>query len=121
MTVSARVPFELPRGLNPPTLLALGPTSTALLARTRRGAERHAPKPSPSGPGGDTGPAAPLGPPGSVAVAGGGGAPGGASSALWCVILVGLLVYSAQELRRHRVRPVLSGPVGVVSLLQRPG
>jgi hypothetical protein len=32
-----------------------------------------------------------------------------------------LLALVGLELRRLRVRPVLAGPVGVVSLLQRPG
>jgi hypothetical protein len=34
---------------------------------------------------------------------------------------VTLLAYAAQELRRHRIRLVLAGPVGFVSPQQRPG
>jgi len=40
---------------------------------------------------------------------------------MWCAILIGLLAYTAQEVRRHRIRLVLSGPVGFVSPQQRPG
>jgi hypothetical protein len=36
------------------------------------------------------------------------------------VILV-LLALCAGELRRHRLRPALSGPSGFTPLLQRPG
>jgi hypothetical protein len=46
---------------------------------------------------------------------------GGAAPILWCAILVGLLAYTAREIRRHRFRLVLSGPGGFVSPQQRPG
>jgi hypothetical protein len=48
-------------------------------------------------------------------------ASGGLSSGLWCDLFLILLAPIGQELRRHRVRPVLAGSVGVVSPLQRPG
>jgi hypothetical protein len=116
------LPVELSRGLNAGMPLAFGPTPTALGARTRPGAVRHAVRQSPAGHGGGTRPGAPpSGPPGSATAGGGAGAPGGASSGLWCAVLVVLLALTYQELRGHRLRPVLTGPVGVVSLLQRPG
>jgi hypothetical protein len=34
---------------------------------------------------------------------------------------VGFIALAYRELRRHRFRLVLAGPVGVVDLLQRPG
>jgi hypothetical protein len=46
---------------------------------------------------------------------------GGAAFALWCAVLVGALAYTFQDLRRHRIRLVLGGPVGFVSPQQRPG
>jgi hypothetical protein len=84
-------------------------------------ARRHISKPTPAGKGGGTWPDAPSGPSPNAAGTGGGAAPGGLSSALWCDLFLVLLALVGRELRRHRVRPVLAGPVGVVSLLQRPG
>jgi ABC-type enterochelin transport system permease subunit len=53
---------------------------------------------------------------GSAASSGGGAAP-----VLFFAILLGVLAYAAHELRRHRFRLVLAGPVGIVSPQQRPG
>jgi hypothetical protein len=67
-------------------------------------------------------PRSPSGPPGRGVVAGSAAASGGgAAPAVWCAVLLVLLAYAAQELRRHRIRLVLSGPVGFVSPQQRPG
>jgi len=72
--------------------------------------------------GGRPSPTPPPAPPGGVGAAGSGaGSGGGGSSGLFCAILVALLAYPVQELRRHRFRLVLAGPVGVVFPQQRPG
>jgi hypothetical protein len=92
-----------------------------IAARTRPDAGHRVPKADPAGKGGGGGPDAPSAPPGSAASGVGGAAPGGLSSGVWCDIFIVLLAFTGQALRRHRVRPVLSGPIGVVSLLQRPG
>jgi hypothetical protein len=86
-------------------------------------AKSHPPKPAPVGSAGDErSPRSPSAPPGRGVVAGGASASGGGgATAMWCAILVGLLAYSARELRRHRCRLVLSGLVGFVSPQQRPG
>ncbi|HEX7300629.1 MAG TPA: hypothetical protein VF257_16645 [Solirubrobacteraceae bacterium] len=86
-------------------------------------AKSHTPRPAPAGSAGDErSPRSPAAPPGRGVVAGGASASGGGGAiAMWCAILVGLLAYSARELRRHRFRLVLCGPVGVVSPQQRPG
>jgi hypothetical protein len=78
---------------------------------------------SPAGHGsGGHGPGLPLGPPTGAGLAGSGASSaGGASAALWCVILLGFLAYPARELRRHRFWLVLLGPVGFDLLQQRPG
>jgi hypothetical protein len=115
------LPFELPLGLNAVTLRSLGPNSAALAIQTRAGTARHAAEPSPLAQGGGMAPDAPSGPPGNAAVAGNAGGFGGTSSGQWCAILAGLLAFSCQRLRRHRVRSVLPGPIGVAFLLQRPG
>jgi hypothetical protein len=67
------------------------------------------------------GPDMPSGPPGNAAAAGSAGGFGGTSPGQWFAILGGLLAFGIQWLRRHRVRSVLPGPVGVAFLLQRPG
>jgi hypothetical protein len=59
--------------------------------------------------------------PGNANFFGSPGAFGAFALALWCDILVCVSVLTGRELRRHRTRPVLCGPVDVVSLLQRPG
>jgi hypothetical protein len=101
----------------------LGPTAAVLVSATRSAvaAHRHAPKPTPAGKGGGATPPGPSSPSPNAAGTGAGAASAGLSSGLWCVLFVVLLALVGQELRRHRVRPVLAGPVGVVSLLQRPG
>jgi hypothetical protein len=65
----------------------------------------------------------PFGPPGRGIVAGAAGvASAVAGSGVVAAILVaGLLLFSLQELRRFRLSPVMAGPVGFDSLLQRPG
>jgi hypothetical protein len=45
-----------------------------------------------------------------------------AGSGVFAAILVaGFLMVGLRELRRFRLLPVMAGPVGFVSLLQRPG
>jgi hypothetical protein len=93
-------------------------------AATHAAGSAHPSEPAPTGRGvDDRSPLSPSGPPpGRGVVAGSSSASGGgAASALWCAILVGFLAYAAQELRRHRIRLVLAGPVGFVSPQQRPG
>jgi hypothetical protein len=105
------------------TISTVGPTAAVLLT-AKRAAEtvgRHAPKPTPAGKGGGGAPSAPTGPSPNAAGTGAAGAAAGLSSGLWCDLFVVLLALVGRELRRHRLRPVLAGPVGVVSLLQRPG
>jgi hypothetical protein len=65
----------------------------------------------------------PFGPPGRGVVAGAAGAASAvAGSGVFAAILVGgLFLVGLRELRRLRLAPVMSGPVGFVSLLQRPG
>jgi hypothetical protein len=90
---------------------------------TPRKTEDHESTPAaPKHGGGRPSPEGPSRPPGGVGAAGSGaGSGGGASTALFCAILVGLLAYPVQELRRHRFRLVVAGPVGVVFPQQRPG
>jgi hypothetical protein len=120
-TAAGLMPFELPHDASMPDLLTLGPTPATIVDRIKRGPAGGREKPSPAGDGGGSQPESPAGPPGSTSAAGAGAASGGASTGLWCAVLVGLLSLAYRELRRYRVRPVLAGPVGVVSLLQRPG
>jgi hypothetical protein len=105
------------------TVSRLGPTAAVLVTATRTvvAARHRTPKPTPAGKGGGAVPSAPSSPSPNAAGTGAGAGSAGLSSGLWCVLFVVLLALVGQELRRHRVRPVLAGPVGVVSLLQRPG
>jgi hypothetical protein len=57
----------------------------------------------------------------NAAGAGAGAASAGLSSGLSGDLLLVRLAVVGLELRRLRVRPILAGPVGAVSLLQRPG
>ena len=67
-------------------------------------------------------PSSPTAPPGHGVVAGSAASSGGgAAPILFFAILLGVLAYAAQELRRHRFHLVLAGPVGIVSPQQRPG
>jgi hypothetical protein len=67
-------------------------------------------------------PSSPTAPPGHGVVAGSAASSGGgAAPVLFFAILLGVLAYAAHELRRHRFRLVLAGPVGIVSPQQRPG
>jgi hypothetical protein len=86
-------------------------------------AKEHPTKPAPVGNAGDErSPRSPSAPPGRGVVAGSASASGGGgATAMWCAVLIGLLAVTARELRRHRFRLVLWGPVGVVSPQQRPG
>jgi len=89
---------------------------------SRRGAtHRHGSTPAPAGTGGQPAPAAPSGPSPNAAGTGAGAAPAGLSSGLWFDLFLVALAFLGLGLRRLRIRPVLAGPVGVVSLLQRPG
>jgi hypothetical protein len=99
-----------------PTAARLGPA-----ARDAAAAQKHSSEATPAERGGGTTPHAPFGPSPSTAGTGVAAASSGPSSGLWCVLFLILLAPIGQELRRRRVRPVLAGPVGVVSLLQRPG
>jgi hypothetical protein len=65
----------------------------------------------------------PFGPPGRGVVAGASGVGGAvAGSGVFAAVLVaGLFLVGLCELRRFRLVPVMAGPVGFVSLLQRPG
>jgi len=86
-------------------------------------ARSQRPQPPATGRSGDErSPGSPVGPPGRGVVAGSASAAGGgAAPVLFCAIIVTLLAFAAQELRRHRIRLVLAGPVGFVSPQQRPG
>jgi hypothetical protein len=46
---------------------------------------------------------------------------GGASTAMWCAVLFGFLLYAARDLRPHRGRLLFAAPAGVPSPQQRPG
>jgi hypothetical protein len=121
-TAAGFLPFALPSDLTTRTTLAFGPIPTALVARINRSAADHTDKPSPAaGHGSAPTPRAPSGPPGSATAGSSAAAASGASSGLSCAILVGLITLAYRELRRHLLRPVLAGPIGVVDLLQRPG
>jgi hypothetical protein len=65
----------------------------------------------------------PFGPPGRGSVAGAGGVASAAagSAAMSAILVGGLLLLGFSQLRRFRLAPVLAGPVGFVSLQQRPG
>jgi hypothetical protein len=80
-----------------------------------------APKPSPAGQGGGGPSQPPPAPPGSASAGGTSGAPGGVSTAQWCVVILVLLALTGRELRRFRFRLIDSTPSGFEPLLQRPG
>jgi hypothetical protein len=101
----------------PSTILAQ--PSRALALQSTRGVVGHVP--GPRSQHGGTQPHLPLGPSGTASAASAAGAPGITSSLLWCVILVSLLLYCAQELRRHRIRVLPDRSVLAVSLHPRPG
>jgi hypothetical protein len=65
----------------------------------------------------------PFGPPGRGSVVGGGGVASAVagSGAMSAILVAGLLLLGFSQLRRFRLAPVLAGPVGFVSLQQRPG
>jgi len=65
----------------------------------------------------------PFGPPGRGSVAAGSGAASAAagSGVVSAMLVAGLVLLGFSQLRRFRLAPVLAGPVGVVSLQQRPG
>jgi hypothetical protein len=97
-------------------------TTVPMLAAARTAtAHRRATNPTPAGKGGGSVPDAPPAPWPNAAGTGSGAGSGGLSSSPWCDVFLVLLVLVGRELRRNRVRPVFAGPVGVVSLLQRPG
>jgi hypothetical protein len=99
------------------TILA-GPSRAVDVQTTRRADGQVR---SPRTEAGGAQPRLPLGPSGSANAASAAGAPGSISSLLWCAILVGLLAYCAQELRRHRVRVLPARSVLAISLHPRPG
>jgi hypothetical protein len=97
----------------------LAQPSRAVAGQTTRRAIGHVP--GPSSQDGRAQPDMPLGPSETTSAASAAGAPGGISSLLWCAILASLLVYCAQELRRHRIRVLPDRSVLAVSLHPRPG
>jgi hypothetical protein len=116
-------PFNLTSANSVANISSFGPTAAPLVpaARAAAAAQKHSSKATPAEKGGGTTPHAPFGPSPNTAGTGAAAASSGPSSGLWCVLFLILLAPIGQELRRRRVRPVLAGPVGVVSLLQRPG
>jgi hypothetical protein len=114
------LPFDMPGSLDAATLGWLRPTSPTRATLTRRAAAHHAAQPNSQRDDG-AGPDAPSSPPGNVTAAGIAAAFANSSSGYCCAILSGLLALSLLRLPRHRVRPLGLGPVGVASLLQRPG
>jgi hypothetical protein len=106
-----------------PIISALGPTAVPPVSATLavRAASKDSSTPAPAGKGGGVTPDAPTGPSPNSAGTAAAAASGGLSSGPWCDLFLILLAPLGQELRRRRVRPILAGPVGVVSLLQRPG
>jgi hypothetical protein len=124
----ANVPAEMRAlGLTPATPVMsssrLGPTAAPLVP-TRRAAAAPAHRSSNATParnGGGTTPHGPFGPSPNTAGTAAAAPSGGLSSGLWCDLFLILLAPIGQELRRRRVRAGPAGPVGVVSLLQRPG
>jgi hypothetical protein len=126
LTVAGLRAFELTPAKITMTVATWGPTVVVPAAGMRRNtadaaARDHVDKPTSSGGGGSPAPATPSGPPPDAVGAAAGAAPGGLSSGVWCELFIVLLALASQQLRRNRIRPVLAGPVGVVSLLQRPG
>jgi hypothetical protein len=101
----------------PSTILAQ--PSRALALQSTRGADGHVP--GPTSQHGGAQPHLPLGPSGTASATSAAGAPGITSSLLWCVILVSLLLYCTQELRRHRIRVLPDRSALGVSLHPRPG
>jgi len=110
-----------PRGTLALTAGLPQPLSPPLATLTRRDNGRRLANPTAPAQGGGTEPDAPSGPPGHATAAGSGASFGGIGAGHWCAILAAVLALSCRRLRRHRVRPVLPGPVGVAFLLQRPG
>jgi hypothetical protein len=118
-----------PRAISP--WLGAAPASEALnmapsappRTAAPHGAGRHPTRSGAAGDGRDRrAPASPTAPRGRGSVTGSsGGTAGSAGSAVWCVILIGFLVYSIQPLRRHRVLLVAVGPVVFPALHERPG
>lgn len=101
-------------------MFTLSPT-VAILATAMPAAQRHTSTPSRAGYGGGRAPGAPPGRSPNAAPMGAGAGSGGLSSGLWWDVFIVLLALVGLELRRNRGRPLLAGPLGVVSLLQRPG
>jgi hypothetical protein len=101
----------------PSTLLAQ--PSRAVALHSTRGPAGHVLGPISQHSGAQ--PHLPLVPSGTASAASAAGAPGITSSLLWCVILVSLLLYCAQELRRHRIRVLPHRSVPAIALHPRPG
>jgi hypothetical protein len=115
------LPFDLSMRQDVQTLLSLHPMQAPLAARLKRSSGGEPAEPRPAGHGGGSAPRSPSRPPGSASAGSAGTSAAGSSSGLGCAVLVGLLAFGSHKLRRHRVRPAMAGPVGVVSLLQQPG
>jgi len=111
------MPFELPRSLDAAKLGWLPRTWATRVNATKRATAHHAAKPRGDG----MGPDPPSEPPGNATAAGIAAAFANSSSGYCCAVLAGFFVLSLLLHRRHRVRPLPLGPVGVSSLLQRPG
>jgi hypothetical protein len=91
--------------------------------RAGPGARTHRAKPAPA-TSTDTGyrPGAPSAPTGQAVGIGSSAASAGAGvSSVCCALVFGLALAAAQQLRRHRLRLVVSAPVGLSTLLERPG
>jgi hypothetical protein len=91
--------------------------------RARAGARTHRAKPAPAAST-DTGyrPGAPSAPTGRAVGVGSSAASGGGEvTSVCCALVLGLALAAAQQLRRHRLRLVVSAPIGLSTLLERPG
>jgi hypothetical protein len=112
--------LQVPRHQGPSTpSTILARPSRAVALQSTHGAAAQVPGPRSQHSGAQA--PLPLAPSGTASAASAAGAPGITSSLLWCVILVSLLLYCAQELRRHRIRVLPDRSVLAVSLHPRPG
>jgi hypothetical protein len=114
------VALDVPRHQSPsmPSTV-LGQPQRAVAVQSMRGGAGHVL--GPSSQHSSAQPHLPLAPSGTASAASAASVPGITSSLLWCVILVSLLLYCAQELRRHRIRVLPDRSVLAISLHPRPG
>jgi hypothetical protein len=111
----------LPFAWSSPAMSVSAPRDAAGTARTAD--RRPARSVGSSGGGGGLPVPSPFGPPGRGVVAGVGGVASAAagSGVVAAILVAGLFVVLLQPLRRFRLVSVMAGPVGFVSLQQRPG